>query len=74
MDDEIRYGGRTLKVTVLVNTDEDEQAVVERIDGAARGSKDCMSVVMLDVVDPEQAKPVWDQIIAGRAQRENSGG
>lgn len=52
---ELRYGGRTLVITAYVNTSEDVQRVVERVQPAARGPKRALVIVTAGVHEAEQA-------------------
>jgi hypothetical protein len=57
---ELRYGGRTLVVTAYVNTDEEPQAVYQRVEPAARGPKHYMALVTVAVFSTGQALPIWE--------------
>jgi hypothetical protein len=63
-DTGIRYGGRTLKFDILINTDEDQRVVAQRLHEAAKGPKKAMTLIMATVVDPDEAKVVWDSAAA----------
>jgi len=67
---DVRYGGRTIEIKVFVNTDEDEHAVVKRVQDAAKGPKKCMTVVMAGFLSEEDAKRVWDLTMERAIDRE----
>jgi hypothetical protein len=58
---ELRYGGRTLVVTAYVNTDEEPQAVYDRVFLASRGPKQAMVIVTVGAAaSAEQARSFWE--------------
>jgi len=57
---ELRYGGRTLVVTAYVNTDEEPQAVYDRVLPASRGPRQCMALVTVAVFSTDQARGIWE--------------
>lgn len=60
---EVRFGGRCLKFEVLINTDEPDWAVAERLRKAAGGPGLRMAVVMGGALSPVDAKEVWDRVV-----------
>ena len=64
---EVRYGGRTVHVTIWINTDEDEKTVSLRVHEAARGPRKDMAVVAGGVCDEEAARAVWAKVIDAAA-------
>lgn len=60
---DIRHNSRTVEIRVYVNTDEDEHAVAERVNRAARGPKLHMAVTTAGVLDPEQARGFWEAVV-----------
>lgn len=57
---EIRYGGRTLSFDVLVNTDEEPEAVALKVKAKAPGPKQVMTLVAArEMGSPEITAPVW---------------
>lgn len=56
---EARYGSRTIKLEVLVNTDEDLQTVATRVSQAVGGPGRRMAVVQGDVLEPEDGVRTW---------------
>jgi hypothetical protein len=58
-DFSIKYGGRALGFTVIVNTDEDPAEVAQRLSKAARGQQKNATVVGAYVVTPEELKNIF---------------
>jgi hypothetical protein len=58
----IRFDGRTLQFTVLVNTDEEIEIVAERIRRAASGPGIRMAAVGGNEADVDTARPFWDAL------------
>jgi len=57
---DVRYGGRTLSFDVMVNTDEEAEAVCWRIKAQAPGPKQVMTVVAARALAaPEVTDPIW---------------
>lgn len=73
---ELRYGGRTLVITLYVNTDEDKMAVLGRIIEAAKGPKRSMVTATLEVIAGAVADLVWvaRRTIYNDARRKNTNG
>lgn len=72
---EARFGGRTIKLEVWINTDEDLQTVATRISQAAGGPGKRMAVVQGDLLTPADGVKAWDEMlpvleqqVAGRGQ------
>lgn len=59
----MRFKGRTLKIEILVNTDDPVEDVAARISAAARGPRHDMSVVSVGEVSAEVARPVFEMAI-----------
>jgi hypothetical protein len=57
---ELRYGGRTLVVTTYVNTSEEGQEVVRRVQPAARGPRDVMAIVTAHMAPEEPVARLWE--------------
>lgn len=60
---EARFGGRTIKLEVWVNTDEDPHVVADRVAQAAKGPDLRMAVVAGGVLDPEDGAKVWTKML-----------
>jgi len=60
---EVKYDGRCLKFEVIINTDEPDFALAERLQKAASGPGQRMALVMGGVLEPEDAKTVWDKVL-----------
>lgn len=60
---EVRFGGRTVKVVVSINTDEDENVVAKRIHEAARGPNQRMAVTGISTTTDETE--YWNRVFAG---------
>ena len=71
---DVRYGGRTLRVEILINTDESESVVAQRVQAAAKGPKACMAVVSVGTCDPDEAAVVWERLIAASRAHVNREG
>lgn len=63
-DSRLRFGGRTLRVTVHVNTDENEIALSQRIDDYV-STTGCRPLVMTyaQEVPLAVAMPLWNRVI-----------
>lgn len=61
---DLRYGGRTLVVTVYLNTDGDPYEIGERVKAAARGPKLDMAVYTVGEVEAETAAPMWSAVFS----------
>lgn len=71
---EVRYDGRCLKFEVLINTDEPDFAVADRLRKAAAGLGLKMAVVMGGVLDKEDGKLVWEKLLPlMKKESENQG-
>jgi hypothetical protein len=64
---DVRYGGRTIQVTVYVNTDEDERDVALRIQEAAKGPGQRMVLVAVGLVDEGRARSLWEAAVEAAA-------
>jgi hypothetical protein len=64
---DVRYGGRTVQVTVYVNTDEDENDVLIRVQEAAKGPSRRMVLAALAMLDEEQARRFWEHAVEAAA-------
>jgi hypothetical protein len=73
-DMEVRYGGRTLQLTVVINTDETIEEVTMRIKSAASGPRQRMCVVGGGIVDDQMAKEFWEGVIPTLKQEAKRGG
>ena len=73
-DPSLRYDGRTLKIDVLVNTDEPVEVVVARIQTAARGPKQCMALIGGGEVDTDTAKKTWAELLPRLTHQAKQGG
>lgn len=71
---EVRYGGRTLEVKVIINTDEPIEEVVGRIIPVAKGPNKRMVIVAGGVVETEHAKAIWDEFIPNAIEQARKGG
>lgn len=73
---EIRYGGRTVKVTCYINTQEDHNAIAIRIGQFVKNTGDTpMIVTAADVINPEMFREIWNEIItAANTARERVSG
>lgn len=60
---EVRYGGRTLEIRAVINTDREPMAIVEAVKAAARGPKLDMVVVTAGEVEAEAAANLWDAVM-----------
>ena len=60
---EVRFNGRTVKVTVSVNTDEDENVVAKRIHDAACGPNKRMAVT--GIHETKDETEYWNRVFAG---------
>ena len=69
-DTEVKYDGRTIKVTLLANTDEDLTEFVERIKKAAK-EKGAMLVIGAGVAPSDTARTIWENIKAEADSRRN---
>lgn len=69
---EVRYGGRTLRLEIFINTDEAPEAVAERLAPAARGPRRDMAVTAISEVPVAEAMVFWSKMIA--AAHEHVGG
>ncbi len=67
-----RFGGRTISLQVAINTDEDLNAVAERVRAAAVGPKLRMAVVMAGILEPDAAAAIW--AMTGKSVREQDPG
>lgn len=72
-DTDVRHGGRTLQITVSVNTDEDEMTVLERVRAAARGPKVAMCVCSVGVMKPEDSAELWGRIVPAATRKAAEG-
>ncbi len=73
-DASVRYNGRTLKIDVLINTDEPVEDVVARIQSAARGPKQCMALLGGGEVDADTAKKIWADLLPAVTHQAKQGG
>lgn len=60
---EVRFGGRTLTVTVTINTDEAPNVVAERLHQAGQGPLRRMTVTSVAEVDGDTGRKFWDTLI-----------
>jgi len=58
-DFSVRYGGRTVHIEVFVNTDEDADAIAQRLRAAASGPRQSMTVAAGGVLKPAAAASFW---------------
>jgi hypothetical protein len=58
-DTSIKFGGRTIVMTVVVNTDEDIHEVGERVNDAAKGPKLRMALTGTRVMSGAEALALW---------------
>lgn len=70
----VQFNGRTLKVEVIINTDESLENVVSRIIPAAKGPHSRMVIVTGGVVPEDDAKGVWDVVIPIAEDQARKGG
>lgn len=63
---EMRFKGRTLKIEILVNTDDQAVDVAERVNRAARGPRMDMSVVSVGEVPAEAARSAFEMAFAAQ--------
>ena len=56
---DVRYGGRTLEIRVYLNTDEEPQEVILRLDPVARGPRLVRAMFAARLVPAEHALPLW---------------
>jgi hypothetical protein len=73
---EIKYGGKTVKLTVLINTDEPPMAVLERVRKAVKGAPNApMCLILVDEIAPgEEVSSTWEKAMAlVEAQHERMG-
>jgi hypothetical protein len=61
-DTSIKFGGRTIVMTVVVNTDEDAREVSERVNDAARGPKLRMAMTGSNIVTGVEAVAFWAKL------------
>lgn len=73
-DMEVRFGGRTLQLTVVINTDESVEEVVQRVRKAASGPHLRMAVVGAGIVEAEKAAEYWANTIPHLKRIAGSGG
>jgi len=66
---EARFDGRTLKLTVLVNTDQDVNEVAERVKEAARGPGMHMAVAIGEEVPSDLADELWSLLLGMMEQQ-----
>jgi len=57
---EVKFNGRCLKFEVIINTDEPDFAVAERLQRAASGPGLRMALILGGILQPEDAAKVWD--------------
>lgn len=62
----VLFNGRTLVVTVTVNTDEEDHEVAARIHEAAQGPKRRMAITSLAALTDDQGRSFWDKAIRGQ--------
>lgn len=58
-DTSIKFGGRTIIMTVVVNTDEDMYEVGERVNDAAKGPKLRMALTGSRIMSGAEALALW---------------
>lgn len=63
MDTRIKFGGRTVVMTVYVNTEEDANHVGERVNDAAKGPKLRMAFTGARLVTGADAMAAWSAIV-----------
>jgi hypothetical protein len=60
LDTTIKFGGRMLRITAYVNSDEDPDVVGARLRDAARGPEGHMALVVIAVTPPSsKAQEIW---------------
>ncbi len=60
---EARFGSRTIKLEVWINTDEDLQTAANRVSQAAQGPGLRMTVVKGDLLEPDDGIKAWDEML-----------
>lgn len=73
-DTTVKFGGRTLEVKILINTNESLDEVVDRLITPAKGPGKRMVVVSGGEVAIEDAKKFWDEVLPHVEQQAKSGG
>lgn len=73
-DTTVKFGGRTLEVKILINTDESLNDVVSRLLAPARGPAKRMVVVTGGEIDIEAGKKFWEDVLPHVEQQARSGG
>lgn len=73
-DASLRYDGRTLKIDILINTNEPIEQVIARIQPAARGPQQCMALLSGGEVDVDTAKETWSNILPMLKRQAKQGG
>lgn len=73
-DTTIKFGGRTLEVKILINTNESLDEVVARLITPAKGPGKRMVVVSGGEVSKEDAEKFWSTLIPIAEQQAKSGG
>lgn len=73
-DTTVRYGGRTLELWVVINTDETLEQVVARVAPAAKGPAQRMVVVTGGEMPASESKELWEKVIPQAEQQAKSGG
>lgn len=60
----LKHGGRTVRITVVINTDADIHTIASAVQAVARGPENAMVLVMGELVDQGAALPAWIDAIA----------
>lgn len=58
----VKYDGRTLTVTLIVNTDEDPAMLAERLTSSARGEKNNMVISGVGITTGPEAIAHWNEL------------
>ena len=59
---EIRHGGRTVKLTVFMNTDEPTQVVFERVQKVVKSAPGApMCLILVSQLKDEKTTPFWEE-------------
>lgn len=64
---DVRYGGRTIRFEIIVNTDAPEDVLRQRLlqlRRVARGARMDMTIATAGEVPADQARGLWDALIA----------
>jgi hypothetical protein len=73
-DARLKYGGRTIELKIVINTDETVDEVVSRVAPAAKGPGQRMVLVSGGLVEAESAEAFWSDVLPHVKQQAARGG